>query len=168
MNVSPINKIEKEKFQEICKSKNTLADIIRSFDLSPEAGNYITLRRRIKKENIDISHIKLGISSNRNRKFGRKYTKEYILSGEKIESKSIKELKKYLIEYKILDKVCKLCGQEDKWNNLPLVLQLDHIDGNRENNLVDNLRLLCPNCHSQTNTFSGKKTGKNKFLKKQT
>lgn len=48
---------------------------------------------------------------------------------------------------------CTECGQEGIWNNKPLVLQLDHIDGNSDNNLPNNLRLLCPNCHTQTETF---------------
>lgn len=39
---------------------------------------------------------------------------------------------------------------------MPLILQLDHIDGNHENHHISNLRFLCPNCHSQTKTFSGK------------
>jgi hypothetical protein len=47
---------------------------------------------------------------------------------------------------------CEICGQNDKHNNIPLVLQLDHIDGNNKNNQVDNLRILCPNCHTQQPT----------------
>lgn len=160
MNTSPINKISRDEFEKICKSNETLADIIREFGLSAEAGNYVTLKRRIKKDRIDISHIKLGLSSNRNRVFDRKYTKEYILNGGSVGAKCIKELKKYLLEYGILKEVCSLCGQKNSWNNLPLVLQIDHIDGNRENNSIDNLRMLCPNCHSQTITFSGRKSKK--------
>ena len=47
---------------------------------------------------------------------------------------------------------CLGCGIE-KWMEEPLVLQLDHIDGNRRNDRRENLRALCPNCHSQTETF---------------
>lgn len=42
------------------------------------------------------------------------------------------------------------------WNGKPLMLQLDHIDGNHQNHVISNLRFICPNCHSQTETFSGK------------
>lgn len=58
---------------------------------------------------------------------------------------------------------CSICCITSIWNNIPLTLQLDHIDGNSDNNNLNNLRLVCPNCHSQTNNFSGR--GKGKELK---
>lgn len=61
---------------------------------------------------------------------------------------------------------CEICNQPNIWNNKPLVLQIDHIDGNSDNNFPNNLRLICPNCHTQTDTFGSKGYG-NK-VKKQT
>ena len=52
---------------------------------------------------------------------------------------------------------CEECGQTDSWNNKKLVLQVDHVDGNSFNNKNTNLKVLCPNCHSQTGTFSKRK-----------
>lgn len=52
---------------------------------------------------------------------------------------------------------CELCGQGPVWNNQPLMLQVDHHDGNNQNNTPENLRFLCPNCHTQTPTYSNKK-----------
>lgn len=88
-----------------------------------------------------------------------------ILKGE---SKNIGALKRYLKNTQ--GEICILCGQGPIHNNLPLTLQLDHIDGNSDNNLIENLRLLCPNCHTQTETY-GSKQGKkectrNKYLRK--
>jgi len=56
------------------------------------------------------------------------------------------------------------CGIIDTWNNKPIILDLDHVDGNNRNNQISNLRFLCPNCHSQTETYKGrnKNTGKTK------
>ena len=63
-------------------------------------------------------------------------------------------LKKRILKYNLLEYKCSLCGNEGYWNNKPLVLQLDHIDGDRTNNEITNLRFLCPNCHTQTDTYA--------------
>lgn len=65
--------------------------------------------------------------------------------------------KKYLAE--VRGDVCECCNIGSEYNGKPLVLQLDHIDGNSDNNNVINLRLLCPNCHSQTETYAAKGQG---------
>jgi len=54
---------------------------------------------------------------------------------------------------------CLICNISD-WNSKPIRLHLDHIDGNHSNNQRDNLRLICPNCHSQTETYCRSQTGK--------
>jgi len=72
-------------------------------------------------------------------------------------------IKKWLINELGRDYKCALCGIQ-RWREEYLTLDLDHIDGNSSNNELDNLRFLCPNCHSQTDTFRGKNinTGKKK------
>lgn len=69
-------------------------------------------------------------------------------------------LRKYLKETKGYS--CTECGITDSYNGKPITLQVDHIDGNSDNNFPNNLRLLCPNCHSQTETWvrRNKKTNK--------
>lgn len=65
---------------------------------------------------------------------------------------------------------CSNCKQPPKWNGKILTLQVDHVDGNSDNCFPDNLRLLCPNCHSQTETYGWKgevkETSRNKYLRK--
>ena len=73
-----------------------------------------------------------------------------------------KTLKNFLIQE--VGESCTECGQGPVWNNKPLVLHLDHIDGNSDNNFPENLRLLCPNCHTQTETYSSKGSG-NRYKK---
>lgn len=55
---------------------------------------------------------------------------------------------------------CQECGEEPWWRGQPLVLEVDHVDGDFCNNASENLRFLCPNCHSQTPTYRGRKTGR--------
>lgn len=52
---------------------------------------------------------------------------------------------------------CAICGNKGFWNDKPLALQVDHINGIPNDNRLENLRWLCPNCHSQTDTYAGKK-----------
>jgi len=66
-------------------------------------------------------------------------------------------LKKYLVEKR--GETCEDCGLGNTWNGKSLTLHLDHIDGNSDNNFPANLRLLCPNCHSQTDNHGSKGMG---------
>jgi hypothetical protein len=69
---------------------------------------------------------------------------------------SDRAVRSYLIEK---DNRCSIC-EINEWHGQPLNLQMDHIDGNCDNNTLDNCRLLCPNCHSLTDTFGRKNHGK--------
>ncbi len=71
-------------------------------------------------------------------------------------------LRKYLIEKR--GECCEGCGTSGSWNGKSLTLHVDHIDGNSDNNNTNNLRLLCPNCHSQTETYGSKGMG-NRYRK---
>jgi len=75
-----------------------------------------------------------------------------ILRGE---CKSLKTIKKYLFE--VRGEACEACSTTKDWNGKKLTLQADHIDGNYYNNKVENIKILCPNCHSQTDTHSRNK-----------
>jgi len=68
-----------------------------------------------------------------------------------------------LIKENILEYKCFICNINE-WVNKTLILHLDHINGNNTDNRIENLRLLCPNCHSQTDTYCGKNIAKNKLI----
>lgn len=68
-------------------------------------------------------------------------------------------LKRYLYREGIKEEKCEECGIKE-WNNKIISFDLEHIDGNSSNNLLENLRILCPNCHSQTPTYKGRNKGK--------
>jgi len=73
-------------------------------------------------------------------------------------------IKSRIIKDKLLEYKCVKCGLTDSWMGSSIVLDLDHINGDNTNNSLDNLRFLCPNCHSQTDTYKGrnKNTGTKK------
>lgn len=80
------------------------------------------------------------------------------------ETKTRDFFKRYLTEnqgYK-----CSCCSIIE-WNNKAIVLEIDHIDGNSENNRPENLRFICPNCHSQTDTYKGKNVGKGRHYRRE-
>jgi len=73
-------------------------------------------------------------------------------------------LKDYLAKYNVLEYKCAICGNKGEWNGVSLTLQIDHINGIRNDNRKENLRWLCPNCHSQTDTFTGKNKTKKEVV----
>ncbi len=77
-----------------------------------------------------------------------------ILNGNYPEFQTFK-LKNRLLKENIKQNKCDVCGITE-WNNKKINMQLDHIDGNSHNHRLENLRMICPNCHSQTITYCGK------------
>jgi len=74
-----------------------------------------------------------------------------------------KTLKRFLI--KTYGNKCWTCKIE-KWNKKEIVMELEHIDGNSENNNLENLSLICPNCHSQTPTYKGRNKGNGRYKRR--
>jgi predicted nucleic acid-binding Zn ribbon protein len=72
-------------------------------------------------------------------------------------------IRQYIIETQ--NGKCAICGCQPYHNNNPLVFIVDHIDGNITNNFPNNIRAICPNCNSQTDTFTGRNVGKNKITR---
>jgi hypothetical protein len=77
-----------------------------------------------------------------------------ILNGDHPHFQTFK-LKNRLISEGVKENKCEVCNISE-WNGLPLIMQLDHIDGDSHNHKLSNLRLICPNCHAQTETYCGK------------
>lgn len=139
------------------KNKFTDEELIEAYSKNPKLGLLshqlgvptVTLWRRATK---------LGLTF-RNGGRNEKFDLSDILKGKHPQYPTLK-LKKRLLKENMLDSICNECGISE-WNGKEICLQLDHIDGNSHNHVFENLRLLCPNCHSQTDTYCGRNRNKN-------
>lgn len=150
---SKVYSISDDEFINLVENSKSYSDCLRNLGLTTKGGSSSKiLKHRIFMLNISTKH------------FEPKYKKAHDirrkdLNGILVENsnyRNISSLKKRLISSKLLDYKCSICGNEGVWNNKQLTLQLDHINGINNDNRLENLRFLCPNCHSQTDTFSGK------------
>lgn len=152
-------KYTKELLEPLVNESTHMSDLLRKLGLTTSGGNFNTIKDRLNMFNIDTGHFKRQTSSNKGKHISiishtrESFIKKYLIDKHPIAST---KLKKFLIKFKLLSEECSECGLLPEWNGKKLVLQLDHIDGNRNNNYLDNLRILCPNCHTQTETFSGR------------
>ena len=154
---SQIWKISKEELRRIVSEAESFGQVLYAFGLNNKGGNVRTLKTRLIQDDIDFSHIPSGRGSNRIRMRGGLIP--IPLESVLVEGSNYNRgyLKKRLIEQGILQNRCALCGEGPRWNGLPLTLVLDHINGVSTDNRLENLRLLCPNCNSQTETFAGRR-----------
>ena len=147
---SKIYNFSNEEFKKIIEQSNSLTDCCIRLNFSPYGTNG---RNQIKKRAEELG-IPLKFSYENKREYKKQSYDEILVENSSYQSRQ--SLKKRLLRDNLLENKCQICGQLPIWNNQPLSLQLDHINGHNNDNRLENLRILCPNCHSQTNTFSGK------------
>lgn len=154
--------LQNEEFIKIIEESNSFSEALRKIGLKVTGGNVNTLKDRIINDGLDIDHIVLNNLKSRNRT--RLPLEEVLVKNSPVTS--TKSLKERLLKEGILKNECVKCGTGPEWQGKPLTLELDHIDGDNRNNEKENLRILCPNCHSQTVTFGGKNIKKPKIERK--
>lgn len=146
-----------ENLKIIISQVSSIKEALKMMSLRAAGGNYQTIKRYINEYKIDISHFET--STERANKmvdrFVRKPINQYLIENSDCSRNS---LKSRLYKEGFLDRKCCLCGQDENWNGMKISLILDHINGVHNDNRIDNLRIVCPNCNAGLETFAGKNT----------
>lgn len=150
-------KFTDEQAIEAINNKNNLSvkAVLRQLSSSCGSGsNYDLIYKIVGKYNLDTSHWLGKRICWGQRSYNWKSVKDY-LTNDKGSKINTHKLKTKLFQEGIKKKCCEKCGI-DAWNNLPAPLELHHINGNKRDNRLENLNILCPNCHAQTSNHAGK------------
>jgi predicted RNA-binding Zn-ribbon protein involved in translation (DUF1610 family) len=147
-------KYTKEILESATKDCTSIAQVLRKLDLKENGGTHSYISEKIRKFGIDTSHF-LGQAINRGKISNRrKDVKDILIYKDDRRIKS-HQLTRAMVESGVAQ-VCKECGTGTLYNDKKLTLHVDHISGNWRDNSLENLRFLCPNCHSQTDNFGSK------------
>lgn len=142
----------KELLEPIVQRVFTYSDVCRELGLNPHSGNIKTVHRKIDEYNLDVSHF------SRRHSHAKGVTQNRPMSEILVENSTYantNSLRRRLIKEGFKECKCEICGISE-WSGNPISLQLHHINGVRTDNRLENLQVLCPNCHSQTDNYGSK------------
>jgi 5-methylcytosine-specific restriction endonuclease McrA len=147
-----------DEIEEILNKSDSLRDFLKKIGLSSNGTSaYNSIKTQLSNLDIEIPKFEYKNSRNGNN-LPKAKTNEEIFT---INSSYKREhLKNRIIKNNLLEYICIKCGNNGNWMNEEIILQLEHINGINNDNRLENLCFLCPNCHSQTKTYAGKKLKK--------
>lgn len=140
------HRVNDDLFRKVCSESRSMAEAAVKLNLHFNS---------FKKRAVELKCYEPNQSGKGVKKKTPKIPLSEIISKGKFPHYQTYKLKKRLMEEGIKKPVCENCGCSD-WLGKPINLELHHVDGNRQNHELKNLRLLCPNCHSQTDTYRAK------------
>lgn len=148
----------RDVLEPVVALSTSVNDVVRRLGLESVGGQQANIARRIKACGIDTSHFTPVVRTERMRFNQRRRTAEEVLvedTSPHARRARNSRLRSAMQEVGVEER-CALCGITAVWMGELLPLEVDHIDGNWRNNRIENLRLLCPNCHSTTDTYRGR------------
>ena len=153
-------KFTRHEIEEFVKESYSFATLAEKLGYNKTGGSYLTsMKEMITELNIDISHFTgQGWLSGQTYESGKYLPFDEYIKGESVQTNKIR-IK--LLREGLKEHICECCNNT-LWNNVPIPLEVHHKDGNKDNNTIDNLQLLCPNCHALTDNYKGKNTCKHK------
>lgn len=143
-----------DDMRDAVRDSTSFAQVLSKLGLRPAGGNYKHLKTRLAALGIDFSHFTHQGWAN-DRALGPRRPLSDYLANPSVQKISSFALKQRLIREGLLVPRCASC-QLEQWQGLPIALELDHINGHNRDNRLENLRLLCPNCHAMTDTYRGR------------
>ncbi len=147
-----LTKYTEHQLRDAVQRNHSMRQTLVTLGVAPYGGNYDVLRKAISHFGVDTSHF-TGQAWNRGKRLKpRRPINSYLENRFPIQSH---KLRRRLIGESIFAHECSMCGG-CTWLGHPIPLELDHINGDRHDNRLTNLRLLCPNCHATTPTYRGK------------
>lgn len=141
-------------------SSISVSETLRKLGLKPAGGNHATIKKLCEDYKICTKHFKgQAHMTGKSNPYNKRPLKDILV--ENSTYSNTWNLKLRLIKEGIKENKCEECGLED-WLGKPIAMHLDHVNGVKRDNRLENLKMLCPNCHSQTPTYCGRNIGKNK------
>lgn len=156
---SKIWTMPKEELEKYVKESKFFSELLIKMKINKYGAARKYVAERMDQDGIAYSHFKENYKNMQKSLGSRVFEKTIPLSDILVENSNYSRghLKERLIKDGILENRCSECGLSEIWNGKEIKMQLDHRNGKSNDNRLPNLRLLCPNCHSQTDNFSGKK-----------
>lgn len=143
----------KKLLEEKVKDCYSFAELCRRLGLKPEGSNPKNLRKKMNEFGIDYSHFTGKTWKNPNNPV---YRNKYLPKLCKYSSLSSSNIKALLYKLGLKENKCEICGLSE-WQGKTIQCEIHHINGDSNDNRLENLQILCPNCHSQTDNFRNKK-----------
>jgi hypothetical protein len=154
-----------EQVKDIFKQSKTYAQVLRQLGLTLNVTNYSSAKKFVLINSVDTQHFVPYFTTVCDLSKTKRFEDADVFTVQSTYSKS--SLKRRIINGNMLPYVCEVCGNDGTWNAIKLSLQLEHKNGDNFDNRLENLCFLCPNCHSQTDTYAGKKNKKHHRTKQE-